>query len=76
MKDLITIDMICDRYQCERHKASAIMHKLPHFPVGNRLFAKAADLEEWERGQTIYPIIKGARKKQENGPYLIPRRNA
>lgn len=75
MKDLITIDIICDRYSCERHKASAIMYKLPFFRVGNRLFARASDLEEWERSQMIYPVTKGVRKQSET-PYLIPRRKA
>lgn len=73
MKDLVTIDTICDRYQCERHKASTIIHRIPHFPVGNRIVAYAADLEEWERGQMIYPITKGAMKK-EKGPFHIARR--
>lgn len=75
MKDLVTIETICDRYQCERHKASAIIHRIPHFPVGNRLVAYAADLEEWERSQMVYPITKGARKKEE-GQFFIPRRKA
>ena len=75
MKDLVTIEAICDRYQCERHKASAIMYKLPFFRVGNRMFAYQKDLDEWERGQMIYPIVKGARKKEE-GQFFIPRRKA
>ena len=73
MKDLITIDIICDRYKCERHKAATIMYKLPFFRVGNRLFARASDLEEWERSQMIYPAVKGVRNRKET-PYLIPRR--
>ena len=74
MKDLITIDIICDRYKCERHKAATIMYKLPFFRVGNRLFARASDLEEWERSQMIYPVTKGVRTAKE--PLLIPRRKA
>lgn len=73
MKDLITIEAICDRYQCERHKASMIIYRLPFFRVGNRLFAYQRDLEEWEQGQMVYPVAKGVRKPKET-PYLIPRR--
>ena len=75
MKDLITVDGICARYHCERHKASRIMYSLPFFRVGNRLFAYASDLEEWERGQMVYPIAKGVKKTQQI-PFLIPRKRA
>ena len=75
MKDLITIEAICDRYQCERHKAATILYKLPHMKVGNRLFAYKRDLEEWERGQMNYPAAKGVRT-QKGTQYRIPRRRA
>ena len=68
MKDLITIDIICDRYQCERHIDDITWNDLDM----NRLFARASDLEEWERSQMIYPVTKGVRKQSET--HLIPRR--
>lgn len=75
MSDLIIVEEICDRYGCGRHKAAAIMNKIPHFKVGNRLFARTADLEAWERDQTVYPVAKGVRK-QQSMQCLIPRRRA
>ena len=76
MKDLITIEQICDRYGCARHKAGAIIHRIPHFVVGKRLFAAAADLEAWEREQMVYPLPKGVRTKQTPTAFVIPRRKA
>lgn len=60
MNELVTIDTICTRYQCERHHAGAIIRKIPHFKVGNRLMAYERDLDNWEREQLIYPLPKGA----------------
>ena len=76
MKDLITIEMICDRYGCARHKAGDIIRRIPHFTVGKRLFAAAADLEAWEREQMVYPITKGVRKQPTATAFVIPRRKA
>lgn len=73
--DILTVEMICARYQCARHTASAIMHRIPCFYAGKRLFVRAKDLDEWERGQMIYPLPKGGRKPKET-LYAIPRRKA
>lgn len=76
MKDLITIETICTRYGCARHKAGDIIRRIPHFQVGKRLFAAASDLEAWEREQMIYPMPKGVRTKQNTTQFVIPRRKA
>ena len=76
MKDLITIEGICARYGCERHKAASIIRKIPHFPVGKRLCAYADDLEAWERGQMVYPMPKGVRQPKQPIPFVIPRKKA
>lgn len=76
MKDLITIEQICDRYGCARHKAGAIIRRIPHFQTGKRVFAYAADLEAWEREQMVYPLPKGVRKAQQPTAFVIPRRKA
>ena len=74
MRDLVTVEMIRERYGCARHKAAEILRDLPHFKVGNRLFARSADLEAWERERTMYPLPTGRRKTAE--PFLIPRKRA
>lgn len=76
MNELVTIEAICTRYQCERHTASAIIQKIPHFKVGKLLMAYARDLDNWEREQMIYPLPKGGRTKKQQTPFLIPRRKA
>lgn len=74
MRDPVNIKAIRERYKCGRHLAEKIMNQLPHFYVGRTLFARAADLEEWERGRTVYPLPTGRRKTAE--PFLIPRKRA
>lgn len=76
MNEIVTIDLICARYQCERHHAGTIIRKIPHFKVGNRLMAYARDLDNWEREQMVYPLPKGGRTKKQATPFLIPRRKA
>ena len=76
MKDLITIEGICARYGCERHKAGSIIRKIPHFMVGKSLMAYAADLEAWEREQMVYPMKKGVRQPKQPIPFVIPRKKA
>ena len=76
MKELVTIEAICTRYQCERHTASAIIRKIPHFKVGKLLMAYERDLSDWERDQMVYPLPKGGRKPKQTGPYIIERRRA
>ena len=76
MKDLVTLEMICDRDGCARHKAGDIIRRIPHFRVGKRLLAAAADLEAWEREQMVYPITKGVRSKPTATAFVIPRRKA
>ena len=76
MKELITIEIICQRYGCERHTAAAIIRKLPHFKAGKTLQAYAEDLADWEREQLVYPLPKGGRKPKQTGPYIIERRRA
>ena len=74
MEALVSIETICSRYGCERHKAGEIMDKLPCFKVGNRRFAHEKDLTAWERGQMIYPV---SREKRSNiTDFRIPRRRA
>ena len=75
MEKPITIDKICARYGCERHRAAAIMRQLPRFKPAKKWIAYERDLEEWERGQMIYPLPKGGRKPKET-LYAIPRRKA
>lgn len=75
MKELVTVDTICTRYGCERHKAASIIRNLPYFRVGKTLMAYAGDLEEWERGQMVVPIRKGVRTATKT-PWAIPRRKA
>lgn len=74
MKDLVTVEMICSRYGCARHKGAEILRQLPYFTVGKKLFARSADLEAWERDRTMYPLPTGRRKAAE--PHLIPRKRA
>ncbi len=74
MKDLVTVEMICSRYGCARHKGAEILRALPHFRVGNRLFARSSDLEAWERSRMTQPVEKGVREPKT--PYLIPRKRA
>ena len=76
MKELVTVDTICDRYGCERHKAADIIRRIPHFTVGKRMFAAAADREAWEREQMVYPITKGVRKQPTPTAFVIPRKKA
>ena len=76
MKELVTIEAICTRYQCERHHAASIIRKIPHMKIGNRLMAYERDLDNWEREQMIYPLPKGGRTKNQKTPFLIPRRKA
>lgn len=75
MRELVTVEIICTRYGCDRHKAASIIRKLPHFRVGNMLKAYAADLEDWERGQMVVPIKKGVRQPTK-AQWTIPRRKA
>jgi hypothetical protein len=58
MSNIITIDDICARYRCERHKAASIMRKLPYFRVGKQLFCYERDLEHWEQSRMEYPAVK------------------
>lgn len=76
MKELVTVDTICTRYGCERHKAASIIRNLPHFQVGKSLKAYAEDLEAWERSQMVVPITKGVRPKPMAQQWTIPRRKA
>ena len=76
LKELITIEGICERYGCERHTASAIIRKIPHFKVGKLLMVYERDLDNWEREQLVYPLPKGVRKPKQTGPYIIERRRA
>ena len=71
MENLVSIETLCSRYGCERHKAGAIMDKLPWFKVGNRRFAHERDLTDWERGQMIYPI---SRERGQKTNFVIERR--
>ncbi len=71
---LVSIETICSRYGCERHKAGAIMDKLPWFKVGNRRYAHESALMDWERGQMIYPISR--ERVQKTTEFKIPRRRA
>lgn len=75
MKELVTIEAICIRYQCERHTASAIIRKIPHFKVGKLLMAYERDLNNWEREQMVYPLPKGVRKPKQT-EFTIARRRA
>lgn len=72
MEALVSIETICSRYGCERHKAGEIMDKLPWFKVGNRRFAHERDLTDWERGQMIYPISR--ERGQRTTEFRIERR--
>lgn len=74
MEALISIETICSRYGCERHKAGKIMNQLPCFKVGNSRFAHEGDLLDWERGQMIYPISR--ERGQRTTDFRIPRRRA
>lgn len=76
MKELVTIEAICTRYQCERHHAASIIRKIPHMKIGNRLMAYERDLDDWEREQMVYPLPKGGRTRKQQTPFLIPRRKA
>ena len=74
MEALVSIETICSRYGCERHKAGTIMDKLPNFKVGNRRFAHERDLIDWERGQMNYPAIR--EKITRVSDYRIQRRKS
>ena len=74
LHDILTTADIMARYGCERQTASKIMHKLPMFRVGNRIFVRARDLTEWEESRTEYPISRKAARATET--VTIPRRRA
>ena len=63
MPELLTTADVMERYKCERHTATTIMHKLPVFKVGNKLFVRAVDLKRWEEGRIEYPALPMKRRK-------------
>lgn len=62
MQDLLCTADVMERYQCERHKATNIMRKMPVLKVGNKLFIRMADLKRWEESQLVYPVILKRRR--------------
>lgn len=74
MEALVSIETICIRYGCERHKAGKIMDKLPWFKVGASRFAYERDLTDWEREQMIYPISR--ERVQRTTEFRIARRKS
>ena len=73
MPDLLSTADVMQRYQCERHTAASIMHKMPVLKVGGRLFVKVADLVRWEERRTQYPSGTIKRSPADDGK--IPRRS-
>lgn len=64
MTDLLTTEQIAARYQmASKEEAAKWMHKLPCFKVGKRLFVRADDVTEWERKNTVYPVLRRAKWK-------------
>lgn len=73
LHDVLTTEDLMNRYHCERQKAADIMHKLPSFKIGNRLFVKAAYVAEMEEGLTVYPVTRSKAVKPSSNA-TIPRR--
>ena len=58
MPDILTTADVMLRYGCERHTAASIMHKLPVFRVGKKMFVKMRDLLNWEESRIEYPSVQ------------------
>jgi len=66
LPELLSTEKITDRYKmASTEEAAKWMHnKLPCIKIGKRLFVRADDVAEWERKNTIYPVIRVAKRRR------------
>lgn len=65
MTDLLTVEDIMARYRmADDDTARRHMRKLPCIKIGKRLFVRADDVAEWERKNTIYPVIRVEKRRR------------